>query len=155
MKALVKSKAEVGIWMDDVPEPTPGHNDVVIKIHKTAICGTDVHIYNWDDWASRTSFLKYGSQSFWTAASESLSLRRRWQIHSLTLQSEHIADFTTRRFRGRNQATRPGLEPGITEPEFVELPLPHRSTACLRLAVNYHMVAKTSSRRIPVFFATK
>jgi len=51
MKALVKAKAETGIWMQDVPVPTVGHNDVLIKIKKTAICGTDIHIYNWDEWA--------------------------------------------------------------------------------------------------------
>lgn len=54
MKSLVKTKPEVGIWMEDVPEPSMGHNDVRIKIHKTAICGTDVHIYNWDQWAQDT-----------------------------------------------------------------------------------------------------
>lgn len=51
MKALVKAKAEPGIWLQDVPMPTLGPNDVLIKIHKTAICGTDIHIYNWDEWA--------------------------------------------------------------------------------------------------------
>ncbi len=54
MKALVKSKAEVGIWMEDVPEPEIGPNDLLIKIRKTAICGTDIHIYKWDEWAQRT-----------------------------------------------------------------------------------------------------
>lgn len=54
MKALVKIKAEEGIWMADVPEPEAGHNDIKIKIRKTAICGTDVHIYNWDDWSRKT-----------------------------------------------------------------------------------------------------
>jgi threonine 3-dehydrogenase len=54
MKALVKAKAEEGIWMVEVPEPGVGHNDVLIRIRKTAICGTDVHIYNWDDWSRRT-----------------------------------------------------------------------------------------------------
>mgnify|MGYP002631095922 CR=1 FL=1 len=54
MKVLAKIKPEVGIWMDDAPEPEVGHNDVLIKIHKTAICGTDVHIYNWDNWAQAT-----------------------------------------------------------------------------------------------------
>lgn len=53
MKALVKAKAEKGIWMDDVPMPTTGPTDVLIKIKKTAICGTDVHIYNWDNWAQK------------------------------------------------------------------------------------------------------
>ncbi len=54
MKALVKARAEPGIWMQDVPEPTWGHNDVLIRIRKTAICGTDMHIWHWDDWARRT-----------------------------------------------------------------------------------------------------
>lgn len=53
MKALSKLKAEEGIWMTDVPEPEVGHNDLLIKIRKTAICGTDVHIYNWDDWSQK------------------------------------------------------------------------------------------------------
>lgn len=53
MKALVKQHAKRGIWMQDVPEPTYGDNDVLIKIHKTAICGTDVHIYKWDTWAQK------------------------------------------------------------------------------------------------------
>jgi threonine 3-dehydrogenase len=54
MKALVKAQAEQGIWMQQVPEPEIGINDVLIKIKKTAICGTDVHIYNWDEWAQKT-----------------------------------------------------------------------------------------------------
>ena len=54
MKALVKAKAEEGIWMEDVPVPEPGPNEVLIRVHKTAICGTDMHIYNWDEWAQRT-----------------------------------------------------------------------------------------------------
>ncbi|NDV25593.1 L-threonine 3-dehydrogenase [Desulfovibrio sp. JC010] len=54
MKALVKSKAEEGIWMEEVPVPQCGHNDVLIKVKKTAICGTDVHIYNWDSWSQQT-----------------------------------------------------------------------------------------------------
>jgi threonine 3-dehydrogenase len=54
MKALVKSQAAPGIWLEDIPEPQTGHNDVLIRIHKTAICGTDIHIYRWDDWAQKT-----------------------------------------------------------------------------------------------------
>ncbi|WP_073381382.1 L-threonine 3-dehydrogenase [Edwardsiella piscicida] len=54
MKALSKLKAEEGIWMTDVPLPALGHNDIMIKIRKTAICGTDVHIYNWDAWSQKT-----------------------------------------------------------------------------------------------------
>jgi len=54
MKALVKSEAKPGIWMKDIPEPKVGPNDVLIKIAKTAICGTDMHIYQWDAWAQKT-----------------------------------------------------------------------------------------------------
>jgi threonine 3-dehydrogenase len=54
MKAIVKIKPEKGIWMTDVPIPAVGPNDVLIKIKKSAICGTDLHIYKWDEWAQNT-----------------------------------------------------------------------------------------------------
>lgn len=53
MKALVKTQPKPGIWMQTVPEPSPGSSEVLIKIHKTAICGTDLHIAKWDDFAAR------------------------------------------------------------------------------------------------------
>lgn len=54
MKALVKAKPEPGVWLEDVPEPEVDLNDVLIRIHKTAICGTDIHIYDWNAWARKT-----------------------------------------------------------------------------------------------------
>lgn len=54
MKALVKRHAESGLWLEDVPEPEVGINDVLIRVEKTGICGTDLHIYNWDAWAQKT-----------------------------------------------------------------------------------------------------
>ncbi|MCX6589201.1 MAG: L-threonine 3-dehydrogenase [Acidobacteria bacterium] len=54
MKALVKKEAAPGLWLEDVPIPAIGINDVLIKVDRTAICGTDLHIYKWDDWAART-----------------------------------------------------------------------------------------------------
>ncbi len=54
MKALVKAKPERGIWMQDIDPPKVGHNDVLIEVTKTAICGTDIHIYQWDEWAQHT-----------------------------------------------------------------------------------------------------
>ncbi len=54
MKALIKQRAEPGIWMGNLPIPSVGHNDVLIKIAKTSICGTDIHIARWDAWAQRT-----------------------------------------------------------------------------------------------------
>ena len=53
MKALVKSKDEIGLWLADVPKPTISDNDVLIRVLKTGICGTDVHIYKWDSWAQK------------------------------------------------------------------------------------------------------
>ncbi|HEY8012347.1 MAG TPA: alcohol dehydrogenase catalytic domain-containing protein, partial [Dongiaceae bacterium] len=54
MRALVKREPREGIWMEKVPVPKPGMNEVLIKVEKTAICGTDLHIYKWDDWSKRT-----------------------------------------------------------------------------------------------------
>jgi threonine 3-dehydrogenase len=54
MKALVKKHSRPGLWLEDVPEPAIGINDVLIRVHKTGICGTDLHIYEWDDWAQAT-----------------------------------------------------------------------------------------------------
>ena len=54
MKTLMKLKPEEGIWMSEAPVPEIGHNDILIRVSKTAICGTDVHIYNWDEWAQQT-----------------------------------------------------------------------------------------------------
>src|ERR1700676_3273914 len=54
MKTLVKSRKEPGLWLEDIPAPTIGINDVLIRVLRTGICGTDVHIYDWDEWARKT-----------------------------------------------------------------------------------------------------
>ena len=54
MKALVKRHSKPGLWLEDVPEPEIGINDVMIRVDRTGICGTDLHIYNWDEWAQKT-----------------------------------------------------------------------------------------------------
>jgi len=54
MKALVKRHSEPGLWLEEVPEPAPGPNDVLIRVNRTGICGTDLHIFNWDAWAQKT-----------------------------------------------------------------------------------------------------
>src|SRR4249920_2568281 len=54
MKALVKRESKPGLWLEDVPEPAIGINDVLIRVDRTGICGTDIHIYKWDDWAKKT-----------------------------------------------------------------------------------------------------
>jgi len=54
VKALVKSRGEAGLWLEDVPVPKIGINDVLIRVDRAGICGTDVHIYKWDDWSRKT-----------------------------------------------------------------------------------------------------
>jgi threonine 3-dehydrogenase len=54
MKALVKAHAKPGLWLEEIPVPVPGINDVLVRVHKTGICGTDLHIYKWDAWAQKT-----------------------------------------------------------------------------------------------------
>src|SRR5579875_3356880 len=54
MKALVKSRKEPGLWLEEVEPPQIGINDVLIKVHRTGVCGTDLHIYKWDGWAQKT-----------------------------------------------------------------------------------------------------
>src|SRR5512144_936812 len=54
MKAIVKAKAEPGLWLEEVPVPKVAGDDVLIRVLKASICGTDVHIYNWDAWAQKT-----------------------------------------------------------------------------------------------------
>ena len=54
MKALVKAQSKPGLWLEETPAPAPGINDVLIRVHKTGICGTDLHIYKWDAWAQKT-----------------------------------------------------------------------------------------------------
>ena len=51
MKALVKVRAEAGLWLEDVPMPAVGRDDVLIRVLRTGVCGTDLHIYEWDGWA--------------------------------------------------------------------------------------------------------
>jgi threonine 3-dehydrogenase len=54
MKVLVKKERKPGLWLEEVPQPPVGINDVLIRMDRTGICGTDLHIYKWDDWAQRT-----------------------------------------------------------------------------------------------------
>jgi threonine 3-dehydrogenase len=60
VKALVKSKKEVGLWLEELPVPKCGPNDVLIKVRQTGICGTDIHIYNWDEWSQKTIAVPMG-----------------------------------------------------------------------------------------------
>src|SRR3954468_18734252 len=69
MRALVKSRPEPGLWLEDVSEPEYGINDVLIRVHRTGICGTDVHIHRWDEWGSGRS--RYRSSSATSSSARS------------------------------------------------------------------------------------
>lgn len=118
MKALVKAKAEPGIWMEQVPVPEPGPNDVLIKIRKTAICGTDVHIYNWDDWAKKTIPVPMVTgHEFVGTITENGSSANRYKVGIRVSGEGHIVCGTCRNCRaGRGQLCRNTLGVGVNRP---------------------------------------
>ena len=63
MKALVKSRAECGLWLEEIAEPVMGINEVLIRVPYTGICGTDVHIYQWDEWAQKNDLGAHGNRA--------------------------------------------------------------------------------------------
>ena len=128
MKALVKAKAEEGLWMQERPVPEIGPEDVLIRIRKTGICGTDVHIWNWDDWAQRT--VPVGLITGHEFAGEIVALGR--DVHDLAIGQRcsgegHLIGKTSRQSRAGkfhlDPATR-GI--GVNEPgafaEYLRLP---------------------------------
>ena len=128
MKALVKAKSEKGLWLQDIPVPDIGPNDVLIRVKKTAICGTDLHIYNWDEWAQKTIQVPMAiGHEF---AGEIVALGT--EVHGLTVGQRvsgegHITCGYCRRCRGDKQyLCRNTIGLGVNRPgcfaEFVSLP---------------------------------
>ncbi len=109
MKALVKSKAEPGLWLEEVPVPEIGINDVLIRVDRTAICGTDLHIMKWDDLGPAKPF----RCPWWWATSSWRSGRRRLERHRF------LSWPVGKRRRSRCLWTMPEL-PGRT-PAFVRM----------------------------------
>lgn len=128
MKALIKNKPESGIWMNDVPKPIVGHNDVLIKIKKTAICGTDLHIYHWDDWAKdHISLPLIIGHEFIGEIAELGSEVTSFQIGDRVSGEGHIACGFCRSCRaGRRHICRRNLSVGVTRDgcfaEYVSIP---------------------------------
>ncbi|MEZ5871718.1 MAG: L-threonine 3-dehydrogenase [Nitratireductor sp.] len=118
MKALVKAKPEPGIWMERVPVPEPGPNDVLIKVRKTAICGTDVHIYNWDEWARKTIPVPMVTgHEFVGVVAENGSAARRYRIGQRVSGEGHIVCGSCRNCRaGRGQLCRNTKGVGVNRP---------------------------------------
>ena len=128
MKALVKAKPEPGLWMENVPVPEPGANDVLIKVKKSAICGTDVHIWNWDTWASRTIPVPMVTgHEFVGTIAETGKAASRYKIGQRVSGEGHITCGTCRNCRaGRGQLCRNTLGVGVNRPgsfaEYVCIP---------------------------------
>ncbi len=118
MKALVKSKPEPGLWMESVPVPEPGPNDVLIKVKKSAICGTDVHIWNWDQWAQKTIPVPMvvGHEFVGTIA-DTGKAASRYKIGQRVSGEGHITCGTCRNCRaGRGHLCRNTLGVGVHRP---------------------------------------
>ncbi len=128
MKALVKAKAEPGIWMERVPVPEPGPNDVLIKVKKSAICGTDVHIYNWDKWAQATIPVPMVvGHEFSGEIAEIGSAVTKYKVGQRVSGEGHIVCGTCRNCRaGRGHLCRNTLGVGVHRPgsfgEYVCIP---------------------------------
>ena len=91
MRALVKSRPERGLWLEEVPVPTPGINDVLIRVLLTGICGTDLHIYEWDEWAQAND-----TRARWSSATS---------LWAKLSQSDRMSRISTRAILSAEKAT--------------------------------------------------
>lgn len=128
MRALVKAKPEPGLWMEQVPVPEPGPNDVLIRVKKSAICGTDVHIWNWDHWAEKTIPVPMVvGHEFVGEIAEVGSAVTRYHVGERVSGEGHIVCGKCRNCRaGRGHLCRNTLGVGVNRPgsfaEFVCIP---------------------------------
>ncbi|OGT38117.1 MAG: L-threonine 3-dehydrogenase [Gammaproteobacteria bacterium RIFCSPHIGHO2_12_FULL_37_14] len=129
MKALVKTKAAIGIALQEVPIPMIGPNDVLIKIKKTAVCGTDIHIYNWDDWAQQHIHvpLVVGHEFVGEIVEIGKEVSNFFKIGNRVSGEGHIACGHCRNCRaGRSHLCRSNISVGVTRDgcfaEYLSLP---------------------------------
>ena len=128
MRALVKSKPEAGLWMQDVPVPEPGPGDVLVKVTQSAICGTDVHIWNWDAWSAKTVPLGMTvGHEFCGVIADCGSAAKKYTIGQRVSAEGHIVCGTCRNCRaGRGHLCRNTLGVGVNRPgafaEYVCVP---------------------------------
>ncbi|NND20633.1 MAG: L-threonine 3-dehydrogenase [Silicimonas sp.] len=118
MKALVKAKPEPGLWMQHVPVPEPGPSDVLIKVRKSAICGTDVHIWKWDDWSAKTVPVPMVvGHEFCGEIVDSGKAATKYRIGQRVAGEGHIVCNTCRNCRaGRGHLCRNTLGVGVNRP---------------------------------------
>lgn len=128
MKALVKSKAEAGIWMEHVPVPELGPSDVLVRVKKSAICGTDVHIYNWDQWAQSTIPVPMVvGHEFCGVIADTGIAATKYEIGQRVSGEGHIVCGTCRNCRaGRGHLCRNTMGVGVNRPgsfaEYLAIP---------------------------------
>ncbi|NRG17743.1 L-threonine 3-dehydrogenase [Rhizobiales bacterium] len=128
MKALVKAKAEPGLWMQRVPVPEPGPNEVLIKVRKSAICGTDVHIWKWDEWSAKTVPVPMVvGHEFCGEIAETGSAATKYEIGQRVSGEGHIVCGSCRNCRaGRGHLCHNTLGVGVNRPgsfaEYVCIP---------------------------------
>lgn len=129
MKALVKTKPTSGIWLEEVPIPQVGHNDVLIKVRKTAICGTDLHIYKWDQWAQEhiKTPLTVGHEFVGEVVDIGKEVKSFFNIGDRVAGEGHIACGHCRNCRaGRSHLCRQNVSVGVTRngcfAEYISIP---------------------------------
>ena len=128
MKAIVKARPGPGLWMHDVARPEPGANDVLIRVRKTGICGTDLHICNWDDWARSTiSVPMTVGHEFCGEIVAMGAAARKYAIGDRVSGEGHIVCGTCRNCRaGRGHLCRNTMGVGVDRPgafaEFLSIP---------------------------------
>ena len=118
MKALVKAKPEEGLWMEQVPVPEPGDDEVLIKVKKSAICGTDVHIWKWDEWSSKTVPVPMVvGHEFCGEIVDGGRAATKYKIGQRVAGEGHVVCNTCRNCRaGRGQLCRNTLGVGVNRP---------------------------------------
>lgn len=128
MKSLAKLHREQGIWLYDAPMPELGHNDVLIKIKTTAICGTDVHIYNWDEWAQKVIPVPMVVGHEYAGVIEAIGSEvKHYKVGDRVSGEGHIACGVCRNCRaGRRHLCRATIGVGVTRPgcfaEYLVIP---------------------------------
>lgn len=128
MKAIVKSKAEKGLWLNDVALPKIGPNDVMIKIKKTAICGTDLHIYKWDEWAKQTikTPVTIGHEYMGTVVATGAEVDRVFVGERVTVEGHISCGFCRNCRRGRQHICDHTIGIGVNRDggfaEFISVP---------------------------------
>jgi threonine 3-dehydrogenase len=131
MKALVKARPEPGLWMEEVPVPEPGPTDVLIRVGKSAICGTDVHIWNWDEWAAKTVPVPMvvGHEFFGTVADVGSAVTRFRRGERVSGEGHIVCGFCRNCRAGRGHLCRNTQGVGVDRPgSFAEyLCIPERN----------------------------